>query len=230
MKGDKDLLLEIFLAEIEDGVDKEVIVYSHADKRKPPNAIVYRHVDTVKGFEQAGLLEIIDSNRHVDEYAPNMVTPPFYKVRLIAKKIQLACGKEKTLLSASAKKLPTDVKWDTSDKRRYVLRFSNDGDLTFDDVHTPNAIYFRILIENHGNPVYHTEVMKIEELVEAVKKKEAKMKKKSKGNPVTSTQIQSLVRTLKDKIANASLTPRIEIINEHKGGYYLLIVKPRKKS
>ncbi len=225
LKEDKARLLKIFISETEDGADKDCIVYSHKDKRIPPNAIFYYHDDSVQSLSNDGAIKILDSGKNIDETAPNFVGPIFYKVRIIATKINPNIKTCVSMPHNLRKYLPDGVKWDESD-REYILKFGDGKHLTFSDKNAPNAIYFRILIDNYEQPVYHDEAMKIQELVEAIQKKAGQVKRKSKKKTKALTpneHIYSLVKTLRDKIFIALLQDRIKLESKAHG-YYILTV------
>lgn len=99
--------------------------------------------------------------------------------------------------------LPKDVDWQKHEYK-WMLNLKDGKNLEFLNPEKPTAIYFDLLINNHGNEIKHKKVM------EVIKN-------------ITKDQIENLVKALRKKINNAGLSKRIEFTTDYEGGYTLRI-------
>jgi len=204
LKEDIIRLIRIFEAETDNGIDKQLTIYSSDDKKLPPNSIVYYHPETVKQLETEGILKITKPGNHIDETAPYFAGPPYYEVVVFYQKVKEKIATMNTVSKQPPKPLPKGVEW-TETKEQFKLTFPDNKFLEFNDIEEESAKYFRLLVINHGLPVDHKSTINA---ISAI----------SNNN-----QVRNLVKTLKEKIYNNRLKNRIEIKSFFKSSYTLTI-------
>lgn len=98
------------------------------------------------------------------------------------------------------KKLPKGILWSDKDNT-FLLTFSSGEQLVFRDSQLPSAQYFKLLVNNYGLPIKHTDAMRI-----------LSCNKQS---------IKNLVKSLKEKIDRSDLNSRIIFSTQFTGAYTL---------
>ncbi len=101
--------------------------------------------------------------------------------------------------------LPEDAKWKTSESEN-ILSFADGKGLKFINVEKPSAVYFKLLIENHGNEVKHNQTQ-----LAII--------------GITKSEIRNLIKVLEKKVTTAKLKARIKFNTTYIGGYSVHIEK-----
>ncbi len=192
---DVQRLAGLLKAKSKDGVEKQLVIYSCFDKRRPPHSLVYNDPDTVQELGLRGVLKIDKVDNNVDENAEGFAGPPFYIVTVSA---------EKPL------PLPRGVTWQEIDGG-LTIYFIDNKNMVFPNINEKSAQYFRMLLERHGLPVKHEDVIQRIKDVESTK------------------EIRSLAQTVKEKIAHHTLQSRIKLDTKHQSAYTLTITFSHKK-
>lgn len=98
---------------------------------------------------------------------------------------------------------PVDIDIIDSDTE-LILKFPDGKKLEFVNLEKPTAKYFKLLLHSHGIEVKHSQT-------------------KQFIKDITKQQIKNLVKALRKKIQNASLSSRVTIHTQFHGGYELII-------
>lgn len=192
---DAQRLTGLLKAKIRDGIDKQLVIYSCFDKRRPPHSLVYNDPDTVQELETKGVLKINKVDNNVDETAAGFAGPPYYIVTVFA---------DKPL------PLPQGVTWRETENE-LTVNFSDGKSIVFPDRAERSAQYFKMLLEKHGLPVKHADVM---QRIKGVK---------------STKEVRSLIQTIKEKITHHMLQSRIKLDTKHRSAYILTITFNPKK-
>jgi len=196
LNEDVQRLTGLLKTKIKDGIDKQLVIYSCFDKRRPPHSLVYNDPDTAQELETKGVLKINKVDNNVDETAAGFASPPYYIVTvLVDKPLPLPEGVE--ILQTN---------------NQYILRFSDGKQLDFVDANERSARYFKILVDRHGLPVDHDDVLQTIKEVDTAK------------------QIRGIVDAIREKIIRKTLKSRVTIETEMKSAYKLLVTFSPKKT